>query len=81
MLKDTMPKVEEIYINKLKQKTEEERALMGFSMFDTAKTIVRESFEKGMDSKNEKLAIFNKFYSNEFSQETKNKIIKHLSKK
>lgn len=81
MFKDTTLQLEKIYINKLKGKTEEERAIMGFSMFDTAKKIVRESLNKETDAKNIKIAIFNRFYGNEFTSKTKDKIIKHLRKK
>jgi len=75
---DTTDKIQEIYINMLKQKTDEQRALMGFSMFDTARTLAKASFED-LKPLELKLAIFNRFYGNDFNENVKEKILKHLT--
>lgn len=79
MNKDTPKAIEEIYINKLKQKTDIERALMGFSMFETARLLVKSSLIiDASDSTDLKIAIFNRFYANDFNEETRKEILQHL---
>lgn len=75
---DTTDKIQEIYINMLRQKTEEQRALMGFAMFDTARTLAKASLEEARPLEL-KLAIFNRFYGNDFNEDVKEKILKHLT--
>lgn len=76
--KDTPEEIEKIYIEKLRQKTDTERALMGFSMFETARYLMNISLPCILTDKDKKIAIFNRFYGNDFSQETRDKIIEHL---
>lgn len=75
---DTTDKIQEVYINMLKQKTDEQRALMGFSMFDTARTLAKASL-KDLSPLELKLAIFNRFYGNDFNEDAKKKILTHLA--
>ena len=75
---DTTDKIQEIYINMLKQKTDEQRALMGFSMFNTARTLAKASLED-LSPLELKLAIFNRFYGNDFNEVVKERILKHLT--
>ena len=81
MAHDTTKIVEEIYIAKLKEKTDIQRALMGFSMFETARYLIKMTLhESGIVKPEEiKIAIFNRFYSWDFDQKTRDKIIAHLS--
>ena len=79
--KDTSERLEKIYIEKLKQKKDIERALMGFSMFETARCLVKANLPLNkMTPQAVKMAIFNRFYGNDFDQRAKERIIKYLSK-
>lgn len=77
--RDTSQAVEEIYINKIKQKTDIERALMGFSMFETARLFVKSSLDiNTLEPKDLKIEIFNRFYASDFDQQKKDKILQYL---
>ena len=79
MLKDTTEAFEQIYIKKLKQKTDIERALMGFSMFETARAIAKTGFNSATAAPHDlKLLFFNRFYYNDFDAKTRNKITAHM---
>lgn len=76
--RDTSEAIERVYLEKLKQKTGAQRALMGFSMFETARYLVRTTFSYALTDKDRKIALFDRFYGNDFSQETRDKIIEQL---
>lgn len=79
MFKDTHQAIEQVYVRKLKEKTDVERALMGFSMFETSRCLVKAGIKKdNAKSQNIKIAVFNKFYSADFDPKARNNIIRHL---
>lgn len=79
MLKDTSEKVEQIYINKLKEKTDIERAFMGFSMFETSRCLVKKGAKVHSNNPRDiKIAIFDRFYSRDFDLQTRNRIIERF---
>lgn len=74
--------IEEIYMQKLKEKNDIERALMGFSMFETVRYLVKLSIVKeGMTEGDIKAAIFDRFYYKDFDKITKEKISKYFLKR
>ncbi len=78
MLSDTTPEVEEIYLKKLKEKTDSERALMGFSMFETARYIVNSSLAENLSIIERRAAVFERFYGSDFNENDKQKIVRYL---
>ena len=70
------------YLSKLmKQKTAQERLMMGFSMFDMAKMMVIESLKTKtphLSPKELKQKLFLRFYGADFNKETTEKIIRKL---
>ena len=72
--------IEGIYRKKLKEKTDIQRALMGFSMFETSRYLVKLTvIKEGMTEEDIKMAVFDRFYYNDFDKVTKQKILKHLT--
>jgi len=62
---DTHPKIAERFERLMKMKTNEERLLMGFSMFNTARQIVKSAILKQyplISSKDMKQEILKRFY-------------------
>lgn len=73
--------VDEVYLRMLKEKTCEERAMMGFSMFDTSRALVRAGIlakHPGISEKDLKIEVFKRFYSTDFDSATLEKIISAL---
>ena len=73
--------VDEIYLKMLKEKSPEERMMMGFSMFDTARALVRAgilSRHPDISEKDMKVEMFKRFYSSNFDPATMEKIIRVL---
>jgi len=80
---DTSHKVWRQYVHMMMQKTGEERLLMGCSMFDAAKEIVRSSLlSKSLkqDPQDLKRNIFLRFYGHEYSERQLHNILMSLEK-
>ena len=80
-MKDTSEEFEIRFRNMIMRRSPEERLLMGSSMFDTAKQIVRSSIMEQYPKilpKEMKEKIFLRFYGMEFSEIDKKKIAKGL---
>lgn len=58
--------------------TGEERLLLGFKSCETAKQIVLSSFPKGLSKKEIRVRLFLRYYSNNFSEQERQKIIEHF---
>lgn len=81
MHKDTTERFEKLYLEKLKTKTDTERAAMGFSMFETSRYLIKADLPlDAMTPQEIKIAIFNRFYGNDFDRKTKEKIVQYLGK-
>ena len=81
-MKDTHPVIAERIKALMRKKSGEERLMMGFSMFETAKKIVVSS----IFSKSNKLspadlrkAIFLRFYGNDLSLDIKKRVLRSWS--
>ncbi len=82
-MNDTNPKVASKFRQLIMAKSQEERLLMGFSMFDTAKHIVKAAIlnqNPGISSEARKREIFLRFYGSDFSEIEKDKILSVLLK-
>lgn len=72
---------DEIYLKMLKERSPEERMMMGFSMFETSRALVRVGIlarHPDISGKDMKIEMFRRFYSNDFNPVTKAKIISTL---
>jgi hypothetical protein len=81
-MKDTDPKTLEYFNRLIMNKPPQERLIMGFSMFDTAKEIVKCSIKEkfpDISSTKMKQEIFIRFYGTDFDTATKNKILNHFN--
>ncbi len=74
-MNDTDPVVKKIYHDMLMKKTNEERMIMGFSMYESAKQIASSSIK---DKNNLKVELFKRFYKNDFNEENQRKIIESI---
>ncbi len=82
-MKDTSDKIWSQYHKMIMQKSGEERLLMGCSMFDTAKEIVKSSLlskSPKQDPLDLKRNIFLRFYGHEYNERQLNKIMMSLEK-
>lgn len=80
-MNDTNPKVLFRFRQMLMAKKPQERLLMGCSMFDAAKKIVRSAIleqQPDISPKRMKAEIFLRFYGEEFSGTEKEKILNRL---
>ena len=75
-MNDTHPTIENVYHKMLMEKSNSERMLMGFSMFETAKKIVLSSIK---NNKNLKVELFKRFYKNDFNEKDLKKIIRSIN--
>jgi len=76
-MNDTHPEVAARFRNLMRAKSNEQRLLMGCSMYDTAKEIVKSAIynqRPGIRPEEMKKEIFLRFYGLEFSQAAKEKI-------
>ena len=81
-MNDTHPEIAVRFRNLIMSKTGQERLLMGCSMFDTAKEIVRSSIfnnHPGITEVEMKKEIFLRFYGQEFNRAEKEKVISSLA--
>lgn len=79
---DTKPEIDDLFISLMKKKTNEERFLMGCSMYDAARRIVESSiYEKHPKIKpgEMKKEVFLRFYGPDFSSADKSKILSSFS--
>ena len=80
-MNDTHPEVAAQFRNLMRAKSNEERLLMGCSMYDTAKQIVRSAIHSqhpGITAGQIRKEIFIRFYGLEFSRADKEKIFSVL---
>lgn len=78
---DTSPEIKKKMIEMIQQKTPEERAKMGCSMYQTSRTLVIRYIKENnpnISPSELRQEIFLKFYRNDFSQEQIEKILQHL---
>jgi hypothetical protein len=79
-MNDTSPTVQKQYHDLLMQKTNEERLLMGLSMFESAREMVMASFQNDSSNLEKKIHLLHRFYGNDFSEQEMKKIEKHLAR-
>ncbi len=77
---DTSQEIRKILQQRYASLTGEERMALGFQSCETAKNIVLSSFPKGLSQKEIRIRLFLRYYSNDFSEEDKKKIVRHLEK-
>ena len=83
-MNDTAPEIAVLYRNLIENKSGEERLLMGCSVYDTAKQIVRSAIcnnRPGITDEEMKKEIFLRFYGKEFSQVNREKLLSTLTAK
>ena len=81
-MNDTHPDVAIRFRNLMMSKTGQERLLMGCSMYDTAKEIVRSSISNGRPGITEadmRREVFLRFYRQEFSRAERERILSVMS--
>ena len=81
-MKDTHPMIAKKIKTLMKKKSGEERLMMGFSMFETAKKLAISSlFSKSNKRSHTDLrkAIFLRFYGNDLSPDVKKKVLRFWS--
>jgi len=81
-MNDTHPEVAAQFRDLMKAKSNEQRLLMGCSMFDTAKQIVQSGIycqHPGITPEEMRKEVFLRFYGQEFSQADKEKILSTLA--
>ena len=79
---DTDPGAEKKYNEMMRSKSAQERALMGFSMFNMAKQVIISSiFDKcpNADETTIRRELFLRFYGDDFDEVQKHLIVKYLS--
>jgi len=72
-------KVDKLYKKMLKEKSGEERMMMGFSMFQFSTKILLSSLKEKSPAGDLKKNIFTRLYGNDFDDKKKEEIIKYLS--
>ncbi len=73
-MNDTSPAVRELVRAKLMELSGEERMLMGFEMFESARQIVLASLPAGMSEGERRRQLFLRFYSRDFDRTEREKI-------
>lgn len=80
-MKDTSIKIEKLFHKLYRNRSGEERLIMGCSMFDTSKQIVISSIKHkkpNINKRDLRIGIFNQFYGRDFNIQVKQKIKDHL---
>ena len=72
-------KVDKLYKKMLREKSGEERMMMGFSMFQFSTKILLSSLKEKSPAGDLKKNIFTRLYGNDFDDKKKEEIIKYLS--
>jgi dihydrofolate reductase len=81
-MNDTSPDIAEWFRKLMMQKTGEERLLMGCSMYDAAKQIVKDSVcnaHPGITNSEIRREIFVRFYGQDFRPADRKKILLYLA--
>ena len=81
-MNDTNPAIEEMFCNMMMAKSGAERLKMGFGMYEMSRKMVIASIlqdNPGMSEKEIKISIFNRFYGNDLSPDTKQKFIERIN--
>jgi hypothetical protein len=76
--KDTSPHIAKVYHEKIMALSGEERMMMGIEMRRTARDMVLASLPPELSETEKKVQLFLRFYGNDFSDEWKEKFIRHL---
>ena len=76
-MNDTPEAIAEVMRTKFRQKNNEERLCMGFSMFDSAKAVMLASRQDFSITEKRKM-IFLRLYGNELDRSTIKKVLAHL---
>jgi len=82
-MKDTSPQIAAEMERLLKRKTPSERLLMGCSMFDFSKDLVKSGIMRenpSISSGELRRQLFLRFYESDFSSCQRKKIIRHLTR-
>lgn len=77
-MKDTSPEIEKIYYEMMMKRSGEERMRMAAGMFDAARQMALASFPKGLSLCEINKLLFERFYSNDFSDVEKKKIFARM---
>lgn len=80
-MNDTSPEIESLFFQMIMKKSGQERMMMGFSMFDMARSQVEAGIRVNRpdaDDRNIRKEIFLRFYGHEFSPEEQEKILKRI---
>ncbi len=80
-MNDTSPKITKLLHKLAREKSAEERLIMGCSMFGESKIIVAESIKRedpNISKRDLKVKIFDRFYRRDFDKKTLQKINLHL---
>ncbi len=75
MKSDTSPKMQQVYREMLFSRTPEERFKMGLNACDTARRLVLASLPPDLDETERRVALFLRYYNNDFSPEQREKIV------
>ncbi len=75
---DTTPAMQQLYRDKLMERSNEERFMMGVRSFDVARTMVLASLPPDLDETEQRVALFLRFYGNDFTPEKRKAIIASL---
>jgi hypothetical protein len=75
---DTTPAMQKLYHEKLMERSNEERFMMGIRSFDVARTMVLASLPPDLDETETRVQLFLRFYGNDFSAEKREAIIASL---
>lgn len=81
-MKDTNPAIEEMFFNMMMARNGVERLRMGFEMYEMARRIVIASILKDnpeISERNMKISLFNRFYGNDLSPETRKMFIERIT--
>jgi hypothetical protein len=81
-MKDTNPAIEEMFCNMMMARSGEEKLRMGFEMYEMARKIVIASILKdnpGISERDMKISLFNRFYGNDLSPETRKMFIEGIT--
>lgn len=79
-MKDTSAEFEKLYHKLLKEKSGEERFLMGLRMGDAARKMVLASFPQNLTEVEKRIKLFIRYYGNDFSDEVTKEIINEIEK-
>lgn len=77
-MNDTSPEVSELQLKMLLDLTGEARFLMGLSMNRTAREIVLSSLPDSLTGAEKRVALFLRYYGDDFDEQEREKIIESL---